>query len=97
MSKATAETVTDIRSHYAALRRLASTGGGTAATTNAVARHRDAIDNASRSLPRSLAGDLAHEATLLKDIAASRRNGVARPELAARLANCRLQVRSASV
>lgn len=88
-TQTTTQAVSAIRSNYAALRRLAVSGGRTAATTNAVSRRRNAIEAAGKNLARDLAGELAHENTLLENIAASRRNGIERPELAARLADCR--------
>lgn len=95
-SMTTAQAVRTVRSNYAALRRLEVSGGRTAATTNAVYRRRMAIEAAIKSLPRELAGDLAYENTLLENIAVSRRNGVERPELGARLAVCRGRIRAAA-
>lgn len=88
--------ISTIRSNYAALRRLKVSGGRTAATTNAMNRRRNAIEAAINSLPRDLAGDLAYENTLLENIAVSRRNGVERPELTARLANCRRRINASA-
>jgi len=95
-AKTTAQAISAVRSNYAALRRLATSGGRTAATTNAIGRRRMAIEAAVKSLPRDLAGDLAFENTLIENIAASRRNGVERPELAGRLAACRRRVRASA-
>jgi hypothetical protein len=92
----TAQAISTVRANYAALRRLATSGGRTAATTNAIVRRRLAIEAASQALPRSVAGALAYENTLLENLAVSRRNGVDRPELVARLANCRRQVRASA-
>ncbi|ACU71831.1 hypothetical protein Caci_2922 [Catenulispora acidiphila DSM 44928] len=86
------QTISTVRSNYAALRRLKVSGGRTAATTNAISRRRNAIEAACKNLPRNVAGDLAYENTLLENMAVSRRNGVQRPELAARLANCRRDI-----
>lgn len=88
----TTQAISTVRSNYAALRRLKVSGGRTAATTNAISRRRNAIEKAIGNLPRNIAGDLAYENTLLENIAVSRRNGVKRPELAARLAACRRQI-----
>lgn len=92
----TAQAIGTVRSNYAALRRLAISGGRTAATTNAMTRRRNAIETAIKTLTRDLAGDLVYENTLLENIAVSRRNGVERPELAVRLAACRLRIRTSA-
>lgn len=92
----TTQAISIVRSNYAALRRLKVSGGRTAATTNAVNRRWSAIQAACTSLPRSLAGDLAYENALLENIAMSRRNGIERPELADRLADCRRQIKAGS-
>lgn len=91
----TTEAIRTIRANYAALRRLTLTGGRTAATVNAASRRWTAIAAACQGLDRTLAGALAYEHTLLENIAASRRNGVQRPELADRLAACRRGIRGA--
>lgn len=93
-AKTTAQAISAVRSNYAALRRLATSGGRTAATTNAVSRRWIAVQAACKNLPRDLAGALSYEHALLENIAVSRRNGVERPELADRLADCRRRIRA---
>ncbi len=87
------------REATANLRQIDRVGGGTMATVRAQERHAAALRIAETELTaagrRDLAGALRTEDDLVQRIAASKANGIDRPELKSRLAATRKLLRSA--
>jgi hypothetical protein len=93
---ATTDAITTYRQASAALRRRKITGGRTAATTNAIARHEARQAGAVAAIEsRAAVGALTEENHLLANIAQRKANGAGYGELTTRLAAARRTIAGA--
>lgn len=92
-----AEAVADVREAHAAMRKIRNNGGGTGATTGALARWQHVADRAVRYLldagERRIVGHLTEEADLAERVSRARAAGQDRPELQQRLVLTRRDLR----